>query len=125
MKNSEEENDRDLRERFARQRRGDRALAPSFARLTRIPQGATPPRSRSRFSRVGLAFGLPVGIATVAVVIGLALRESPPSLSPGPEIDVAIVNEVLEWESPTRFLLEPVWQPLAALPSTPFNPVAP
>ncbi len=123
--NPEVENDRDLRERFACQRRDDRALAPSFARLTRIPRESTSPPSRSRLPRVGFALGLPAGIAVVGVAIGLVLRESPPSTVPGPEIDLALVNEVLEWESPTWFLLEPVWQPLAAVSSSPFDPVAP
>jgi hypothetical protein len=87
-----EDEDRDLRERFAAMRRGEEAGAPPIDRLLARARSGGEAR---RLAGPGLAIA-----AAAAVLMALALlpRREPPPPSPVPLLT--------EWRSPTDFLLQ-------------------
>jgi hypothetical protein len=87
-----EDEDRELRRRFAAQRREELETAPPFRRVWAAARAKRPPRPRVR-----LAVAAAVALTFVAL---LWLR---PDTGPAPESGTSL--SIAQWRSPTDFLL--------------------
>jgi hypothetical protein len=117
-----EEEERDLRRRFAALRKEDARGAPGFAGLWREAHG----RRGSRRSRP--VFWLAVAAGTCALLVTTAMVARRPHLSPSAE--TIITPSLSHWRPPTDFLLQtPALEILTTVPAlgeaTPLPVVSP
>jgi hypothetical protein len=89
-----QDEDKTLREAFAQARREDAAETPAFAHVW---EGARARRLRRRWPVFRLAIA---GLAALALAVVLLRRPTTPSL------ESPRVPSIVDWESPTGFLLQ-------------------